>query len=73
MAEKNSTSQATEATIHSFEIAREIATLKKTPAARREKCKELLQEQAMLERRLFKVRSMIDAVVNTPYRATYPE
>lgn len=57
------------ATVHSFEFARAYSSLEKTPDHRKQKCRELLHEQAELESRLRTVRSMLDAVVNTPFSA----
>ncbi|MDO8284256.1 MAG: hypothetical protein Q7T69_04545 [Rhodoferax sp.] len=61
-----STPKGKSATVHNFELARAHSTLKKTPVSRRQKCLELLREQSQLEIRLRTVRSMLDAVVNTP-------
>lgn len=56
------------ATVHSMEFARAYSVLKKTPDSRKQKCRELLHEQAFLEGRLRTVRMMLDAVANTPVR-----
>lgn len=53
------------ATVHSLEFARAYSALKRTPDHRKQKCRELLHEQALLEGRLRIVRSMLDAVTNT--------
>ncbi|MBK6592782.1 MAG: hypothetical protein IPG23_08565 [Burkholderiales bacterium] len=61
-----STPKGKSATVLDFEFARAYSALKKTPGSRRQKCLELLREQADLEIRLRTVRSMLDAVINTP-------
>lgn len=66
MADMDSTATRKSATVYEFEFARAFVALKKTPASRRKKCLELLHEQAQLEARLRTVRSMLDAVMNTP-------
>ena len=50
------------ATVHSLEYARAYAGLKRTPDHRKQKCRQLLHEQASLEDRLRTVRSMLDAL-----------
>jgi pyrimidine operon attenuation protein/uracil phosphoribosyltransferase len=62
--------RAESATVHDLEFARAYVALKKTPAHRRQKCRELLHLQALLESQLRTVRSALDALSDTD-RATF--